>query len=452
MRTYLVLLIIFTGFLSGCKKEKPEQIQRIDIIYSGQLFGELEPCLCKTPLGGLARRADFIQQALKDVFSKNGDAVLVDAGNITNTSIMPHDTMKVKAILKIYNFLHYEVVNLGVTDLLLGLDFWKDFLNSYPYPEIISANTLTPDASKYVFKPSFTLTRKNVDIGFIGIVSPRFNSILSGDNKLPKIGNYADIVKSEIKKLREKCEILILLAMANYEDCRKLATIFPDFDAIIGGHTPESLEKPEFISVELNKGKRKNIPLCLPGIQGRSVGILSFYVDLISSKIDSIAGTLVPLDTHFIRFTEVDSILAYEKWEIYKRFKPEPKPLPKGSPRYVGDNSCKKCHIPQVKQWSNTAHSRAWKTLLDENNHYNIDCIKCHVVGYGYESGFTGIEKTPDRINVQCESCHGPAEKHLKNPELPYGFEINETLCLSCHDKEHSINFNFKEYITKVRH
>ena len=61
-------------------------------------------------------------------------------------------------------------------------------------------------------------------------------------------------------------------------------------------------------------------------------------------------------------------------------------------------------------------HAHAYKTLVDAkkpgNRQYDPECIVCHTVGFGHETGFRTAEKTPKLKDLGCEACHGPSTPH----------------------------------------
>ena len=89
-------------------------------------------------------------------------------------------------------------------------------------------------------------------------------------------------------------------------------------------------------------------------------------------------------------------------------------------PKYVGTERCTDCHVAAGKVWEKTPHSHAYKTLVDakrpSNRQYDPECIVCHTVGFGYQTGFRSEKETPKLLNVGCESCHGPGSLHASNP------------------------------------
>ena len=74
---------------------------------------------------------------------------------------------------------------------------------------------------------------------------------------------------------------------------------------------------------------------------------------------------------------------------------------------FVGDASCVTCHANYTQVFAGTPHARV---------------------------RIPGVEKN---LEVGCESCHGPASKHVQNPHGADKFIVNprksEVVCLACH-------------------
>ena len=157
--------------------------------------------------------------------------------------------------------------------------------------------------------------------------------------------------------------------------------------------------------------------------------------------------------------------------------------------RYIGSGKCKNCHRAeaggnQYSLWLESKHAQAWKTLgMDkareagaplgvEKPQESEKCLKCHVTAFGV--GEDEIKRGFDaEQGVQCESCHGPGEKHMKarlmaaadqaeGEEIPYvhvpedeivALPMPET-CLGCHNEESPSfrAFCFHERMGKIRH
>ena len=98
--------------------------------------------------------------------------------------------------------------------------------------------------------------------------------------------------------------------------------------------------------------------------------------------------------------------------------------------KYIGAAKCKNCHSTdatgnQYDSWRHARHAMAFATLAtaeakragaerDVDAPQSSDrCLKCHVTAFGEPEA--NIKKGFDvRDGVQCESCHGPGDEHLK--------------------------------------
>lgn len=119
---------------------------------------------------------------------------------------------------------------------------------------------------------------------------------------------------------------------------------------------------------------------------------------------------------------------------------------------YIGVGKCKMCHKAEFTHWEGTAHAKAF-SLLEGENAGKEECVKCHTVGFGKTGGYN--LETPDEAfeNVQCESCHGPGQAHMKAKADEKAATIvgspTEEVCVVCHTEEG--NPNFKEFIFEER-
>lgn len=128
-----------------------------------------------------------------------------------------------------------------------------------------------------------------------------------------------------------------------------------------------------------------------------------------------------------------------------------PKPVPAGSPSYIGVDECAVCHADAKEVWDKTAHSHAYATLSTQFKEFNLDCVSCHVTGYDTAGGstVTHVEKLK---NVQCEVCHGPGSLHAKKPTvvaMPVPHPGGDS-CLTCHHPPHVHEFNASEKLPLI--
>ncbi len=122
--------------------------------------------------------------------------------------------------------------------------------------------------------------------------------------------------------------------------------------------------------------------------------------------------------------------------EAYKDLAPV-KPGP-GEASYVGVEACSKCHESERKFWNATSHAAAYTTLSVQHKEFNLDCVGCHVTGYGKPGGTT-VTHVENLTAVQCEVCHGPGSKHVADSKAKGLIKMpEEGLCASqCHHPPH---------------
>ena len=109
---------------------------------------------------------------------------------------------------------------------------------------------------------------------------------------------------------------------------------------------------------------------------------------------------------------------------------------------YVSAAACQQCHEQAYLQWSATRHAFAFETLLKKERYFDASCVSCHTTGFGYPTGFHIGNSDSTLKGVQCETCHGPGKQHVGNPKKTnIRSGADTTLCLECHDTEHSPGF-----------
>ena len=123
-----------------------------------------------------------------------------------------------------------------------------------------------------------------------------------------------------------------------------------------------------------------------------------------------------------------------------------------GQPAFIGTAECINCHLAPGDVWEKTGHHQAYATLAAKHKEFDLDCIRCHVVGPDQPGGVCRVDKIAGRENVGCESCHGAGSLHADAPEkvampVPKPAEQN---CRVCHTPENSANFDYLNYLPKI--
>jgi len=156
---------------------------------------------------------------------------------------------------------------------------------------------------------------------------------------------------------------------------------------------------------------------------------------------------------------------------------------------YIGAAKCKSCHSApdsgnQYDAWAQMKHAKAWETLGTDaakaaakergiaDPQKDPACLKCHVTAFG-EPEETVHKRFDIKLGVQCESCHGPGDRHMKArfaaaaqqeagaertytpvPEGEIIVEATMETCVRCHNAESPTfkSFCFFEKRAQIMH
>ncbi len=157
----------------------------------------------------------------------------------------------------------------------------------------------------------------------------------------------------------------------------------------------------------------------------------------------------------------------------------------------TGEGMCVTCHNGpesnyKMDTWAQTPHATAFKRKINGlEGQFKSTCASCHVVGYdatatatngGFDDIMTQLNWTwptnlttaallanpygatnnwdsmpallQNKANIQCESCHGPADRHLRIQDVDaIGMSISGGNCGSCHDSmaHHVKNYEWNQ-------
>jgi hypothetical protein len=265
-----------------------------------------------------------------------------------------------------------------------------------------------------------------------------------------------ETVGNAIKELNGKADIFIVLAHCGYQDAKKLAGNVRGIHIVLSSHPPTA-------SADFERVGETILMHCRGG--GKYVGKLVLNVDN-EGKITSAAGTQEFLDAKMEKDSTMQKLIDDTKaalQEYYRTLSPAPvNPNATGAGNlanearpYVGQQRCLGCHSAICDSWKKTKHAQAFDDLAtrDPNARMDPDCLSCHTTGYGSRGGYTSDTETPFLRGVQCESCHGPGQGHLRAPnEKGYGSSVNEATCRKCHDDANSPKFDYAEYREQILH
>jgi hypothetical protein len=512
----------------------PKQAPEAAIVLSGQTFGYLQPCGCSRPqFGGIERRATFIK-SLKD---KGWPVAAVDLGDaIPSTGLSDQAVLKYRTLMHGLREMGYLAIGLGKADFAApgGIDrlLGEYALQEMKRPIILAANLRGIVDGQQVplearFKPQ-GLPRTLVDaaevatigklpVAVVGVVGKSlWEEARKLDSSIDFATNTAEVLKQTLTTLGThplKPQLYVLLYQGEAADAAKLAADFPQFHIILCQASDP--EPPQFPTVA-NNGKTLIVEV---GHKGRFVGVVGVFLNPMGGF--DLKYQLVPLGEEYITpgstaaaakiNPTLNLLQAYAETVKSRNFLEEIKQVPhpnqirepKLNLSYIGSARCQSCHPAESAKWSESKHAHAMQALekiadRPTLRHLDPECVVCHTVGFGYNTGYRNATKTPQLAHVGCESCHGPGSGHAADPRSPNLLamqspwrvnpedklppiavmkklaEVNlidrnaeeqklprnqlaainavSAMCMKCHDMENDPHFNIYKYWPKIYH
>lgn len=438
------------------------------ILISGEQLGYLEPCGCtEGQLGGLLRRYELVER----LAGRQGWGLArVDLGSLIKDPATarggPEQTkIKYRVALKALAALKYDAVALSPEDLKVGVDeAVAQFLNELVPGDrlkVVAANVALKDIETRVV-PSVRTTAGRVKVGITAVVDPeRLQALKDPALDLLTVRPIAEALPPVLADLEKDTDTQVLLVQAAPEVARKLAEAYPGFDLVVAtSATPDPPRDAE----PLNGGKTLLISV---GQKGKYVGLVGVYDDpaqpyryhrvTLGTAFD---GPAKPMKA----VVEDEYRQALKDQGIVARFPRHDFVNGARGATFLGAEACKSCHLNTYAHWAGTKHARAYESLEKDpkpNTVFDAECVSCHTTGFEYNSGWVSAAATPRLKAAQCENCHGPASKHVENPDDPEpraamhltpASADNSRLCLRCHDEDNSPHFNFDKYHDEIDH
>jgi hypothetical protein len=389
-------------------------------------------------LGGLARRATEIQGIRNDV----PNVILLSAGGF---SPKPDNFSEpaIAAELEAMSLMRYDAIALGHRELALDPRILNDQI-AINHSPVVCSNIFRN--GEYYGERYGILQVGEITIGILAAVTPLKDVDESAANSPWTIADVERSLQPVINEIAPKTDALILLSQLGLWNTLDIIGKFPQIDIAVIGDEGKTVQNPIQYGETL---------VVMSGNRGQYLGKLDLTFD-IEGLILSYQGTLIPLDETIPDDPEIAGLVAEFKSRVEEIAADSDEIVTNKSgtgsaaPRkYIGDTSCQACHSWIYAKWKVTPHRVAYQTLHREGQASNADCIACHVVGY-HDGGFVNFETTPQLVDVQCESCHGRASRHVENPSAVKLDPVTETTCLQCHCGKWGDNFDYSAAVKSV--
>ena len=238
----LIVSLTVALVLVGCSDDqkisvkKVDPIQALSIFYTCDTKGQVYPCECEGgQAGGVTRRSAHVQQ------HRDANALLVDVGN-NLAGTRPWHLIEYEFVLKAYAKMKYDAVNLGHYEAGLPAAQLQMFKSHYPH--LLSANLVDASTQKPICEPYRIVEKKNGHrIGVIGVMSDQLDVEEWGEGLF--IVPPVQAISEYLEEVKKQSDAIVVLAFADEQELREIASVFYEVDAVIGGRVDQPAQKAE---------------------------------------------------------------------------------------------------------------------------------------------------------------------------------------------------------------
>jgi len=429
--------------------DKNRPAQHLTIHFTCDSFGRLEPCGCFTGQhGGLTRLKTWL-----DLNEQPGNSLKLDVGGAI-AGAQDYDLIQYKYLTRAYESMDYSALNIGGREAAIPAAQLSALAKQSPVP-LISASLVDAESNALILPPYRIVEIDDVRIGILGVVSP--HSAPSAGNGVRALG-LNEAINRQLPTLTQKADLIILLAFADENEMRRLASDYFEFALILGGDvqgpTQEMIRENDSIILYTTNQARTVGTLSAGLSKGPHTQLLSptYSIDMLWDQIPQHKDLLAMV-------REFRSEIRNTKLDVDDPNAVNPDMIPgvAATAHYVGSKSCAECHAEAHEVWSKSGHAKAFDTLVQKGADADPHCISCHTVGFGKPSGYRREMGKDKLTDVSCESCHGPASEHLERYQnnKPNSFQfrpLGPGDCKSCHYGEFSRPFDWDQFWPNVSH
>jgi hypothetical protein len=344
----------------------------------------------------------------------------------------------------------YTAVAVGRSDLNHGLrPLREDCQEGLP---LICANLYREGAR--VFSPHVIREIGNIKIGIFALLG-RFPL---EDDELEIKDPLGEGIKITDELVDVGSDYIVLLA---HMDREELVTILPELkevDMVIRGGVEKRARKGSGCVEDLGDlVEHLQVPVLSCGRRGRAMG--KVVIDQVGEEALGIKEhRLVYLDSSVDgKPLEKELLESFNKKQglrsreiKLKNFMVRDKVTGKIKERYLGYETCRRCHAEIGECFVVAPPFGAFELLHLAGEDNNVNCFSCHTTGYGHFSGYDPVEEKRGGVNlrgVQCEACHGPGTMHSRDGS---SVERARKACRRCHTPFRSPDFKYQSYMSRI--
>jgi hypothetical protein len=401
----------------------------LTVLVAGDTRGAIAPICGANANGGLAHRGEIVRRARAD-----GPALLADLGNAAFGD-SAYDRVNFEAILKGEAIMGVAAHNVGPSEAALGAAELRA-LSKRSGVSFVSTN-VRDDVGRPVAETLRVVVAGGRRVAIAGLLSPSY-----GGESL-RIESPRKAVDQALPPEEEYDELLVL-AYLTQNEVKELLPNLPPQALVV---TPAD--------VELNDQTDSASRVFSASVGRHGTSVARFDREPTGGwSVRSVA-----LDANLSEEPkQVENLVAYHRdlaghdfAAEDTRFVVDLPPVVGREAQVAGTHTCRVCHVQDCAVWDNSAHARAWQTLVDRGVQYDAACQRCHTTGFGWAGGFVSADRSHATLNVGCESCHGPSFAHVVDPMIRTPLVARDQ-CGRCHTPETSPLFNVEAAWGAIRH
>lgn len=442
------LIILVSSLLASCEKPAvPAPPRSVRLRLTCDVSGRIEPCGCFTgQFGGLSRTQTVL-------LAEGQPSLRVDAGDAI-AGVEDFHVIQYRHVLKAFGDLGFHALNLGRREAGLSAETLRSLAKDSPVP-LVSANVVDARTQEPIARPWLHVKVDGVTYGILGIVDPRSVSE-TGRGDGVQLLDPASVIAKHLPQMKQGADVLVLLAFGKEDRMKELAAQFFEFQLILGGDVPQPSQEP----LRANRSI-----LIVTTNQSRALAVFEARLDengLLNAPKQEIVfmADNIPQDEQIVAHAQAyRAEVRTAKLTIDDPLHLSGDAIPgvRLTSKYAGSESCSACHAQDYAVWQKSAHSRAFSALLARESDADPNCIACHTIGFGTESGYQRGFAGKRMTQVGCESCHGPGSTHVEQrtqgKEPTFKFRpLAAANCTTCHHGEFSRPFDWAEFWPAVAH
>ncbi len=417
-------------------------------------------------------------------------------------------------IVESYSRIGYDAVGIAREDLIAGLDFFKKISEASAFPWV-SANLIDTLTNKALFTPSLLVQKGDITIGITSLTDTALYTAFKEEDHAAVLP-WQKMLPTLIEELKEKSDLIILLSNLPVKDNRAITQAYPHIDIIIqagitvGNQPPrffnktlicqtgkqgkqigimninwqnspwgskkadqldKSIKSLDRLSWQLGKFDKYKEPLV--DLKGKPDQLANYQKLLLKKnkvvqeierlsaansqkKCEKIPSSyknrFISIQTTLPDHKDIVAIVEKTKQEINQLGQKQIAQKNTIESPYIGSESCTSCHVYQGASWQKSRHAKAYTTLVNKNQQFNLDCLPCHITGSGDLDKGDAVNLSKNLQAVGCENCHGPGRQHAQMPQnMGLASQVSASTCLKCHTEDHDDSFDFANDVKKLK-